>query len=241
MATTNGEGATIDKRLEVLFHYIRLQTDKDGTVVKDPNTERGEAVSKQAEGLNKIVEGSLGNSKTADHAKANDIVYKLSQELANTYGHKDLATLPEERRKEYLNLAISAIGVPGITNENQLVQSIMNMARPGAKPGDPLYDQNAAIVQLIQYIAGRKDEEQGKFNAALTDVLNDYQQPNKALHIVDVLKRGGVKVGSSATAAQVQTAIREFQADQTRRYVDAMPKTYHNGGHAAGSGAPAHH
>ncbi|HLC61376.1 MAG TPA: hypothetical protein VJJ52_08185 [Candidatus Nanoarchaeia archaeon] len=239
-------GVDINERLKELFSYIRLQTDKDGHVVRDPNTERGEAVSRQAEGLQKIVESSLADSKTghvsrtADHEKANDIVYKLSQELAKTYGHKDLATLPEDRRKEFLNMAISAIGVPGVSNENQLVQSIMNMARPGAKPGDPLYDQDAALVQLTRYIAGRKDEEQGKFNAILTDVLNAYQQPNQALHIVESAKKGGIKVGPSATAAQFQTAVREFQANETRRYVDAMPKTYHNGGNVGG-GAHAPH
>lgn len=231
-------GVDIDERLRELFGYIRLQTDKDSHAVRDPNTERGEAVSRQAEGLQKIVETSLTDSKTADHAKANDIVYKLSQELAKTYGHTDLAKLPEDRRKEFLNMAISAIGVPGVANENQLVQSIMNMARPGAKPGDPLYDQNAAVVQLIQYIAGRKDAEQAKYSAVLTDVLNAYQQPNQALHIVESAKKGGIKVGPSATAAQFQTAVREFQANETRQYVDSMPKTYHNGGHAA-SGAHA--
>ena len=90
----------------------------------------------------------------------------------------------------------------------------------------------------MQYIAGRKNEEQGKFNSVLTEVLNAYQQPSEAIHIVDSLKHGGVKVGPSATAAQVQAALREFQADQTRKYVDAMPKTYHNGGQAAGAHAP---
>ncbi|HLC61449.1 MAG TPA: hypothetical protein VJI52_00340 [Candidatus Nanoarchaeia archaeon] len=245
MTDAKGE-VSIDSKLGELFNYIRLQSDKDGKIVRDPNTERGEAVARQTEGLHKIVESSLTDSKTghssktADTAKANDIVYKLSQELAKTYGHKDLATLPEDKRKEYLNMAISAIGVPGVSNESQLVQSIMNMARPGAKPGDPLYDQNAAVVHLIQYIAGRKEEDQSKFNAVLTDVLNAYQQPSQAIHIVESAKHGGIKVGPSATAAQFQTAVREFQADQTRKYVDAMPKTYHNGGNASG-GAHAPH
>lgn len=235
---TGNSGVTIDHKLTELFNMIRVQEDKDGKIVRDPNTERGEAVAKQAEGIHKIVEGSLGDSKTADDARAKDIVYKLSQELAKTYGHKDLATLPEERRREYLSMAISALGLPGVSNENQLVQSIMNMARPGSKPGDPLYDQNAALVQLIQYIAGRKDEGQGKFSSALTELLNLYQSPKDAIQIVEGFKSRGVKVGPSATAAQLQIATREYQAEQTRKYVDSMPKTYHNGG-SAGAGAPA--
>ena len=237
---TGNSGVTIDQRLTKFFDMLRVKTDENGHIVRDPNTERGESVARQAEGIQKIVEGSLGDSKTADNTRAKDIVYKLSQEFSKTYGHKDLATLPDERRKEYLSTALSALGLPGVSNENQLVQSIMNMARPGSKPGDPLYDQSAALVQLIQYIAGRKDKGQGEFSAELTELLNLYQSPKDAIQIVEGFKSRGVKVGPSATAAQFQIATREYQGEQTRRYVDSMPKTYHNGGSAAGTGAPVH-
>src|SRR3989344_3399591 len=118
MTTTEAgnSGVTIDQRLTNLVSMIRVQEDEDGKIVRDPNTERGESVARQAEGIHKIVEGSLGDFKTADYARANDIVYKLSQELAKTYGHKDLATLPDERRKEFLSLAFNALGLPGVSN-----------------------------------------------------------------------------------------------------------------------------
>ena len=220
-------GVTIDSGLKELFGYIRTQTDKDGKIVKDPNTERAERTNRLSEGLQKIVEESLSGATRANEATARVIVNKLAYELAKTHGyHGKPEALTEERKLEYLSTALNAIGVPGVVDPEKFVASIMDMARPSSKPNDPLYDANSALVQFIQYIARRTEKEESRMNYLLTLINGAYQHPDKAMKIQGGLRQNGIKVGPTATITQLNTAIREYQAGESRKYVDSLPKTY---------------
>ena len=227
-------GVTINAGLKELFGYLDLIKDKDGKVVKDPNSERADRINSHVEGLQKIVQETVTdpNTKTIsqrpNEKQARDIVDKLGYALAQTYGfNQKPEELPQERKVEYINNALTALGIPGVTDPEKFVASIMNMAKVTAKPGDQLYDANSALVRFLQHIASRKDTQQGKINYLITLIQGAYQHPDKAMDIQKGLKDRDIKVGPTATLNDVISEITAYGSRQTQKYVEGLPKTYH--------------
>ena len=221
-------GVTISEGFKKMFDYMNLQRDKDGTAVKDPNSERISRINRLVEGLQGIVANEvLKGSSRANEDQAREIVEKFTYELAKTFGYQgDPKKIPEHLKGEYLRTVAQALGISAIGDPNKLTESIMNMASLVAKVGDPLYEENAPLVQLMRYIAERKDNEQIEFNHLLLLTQNGYQSPRKAMNILTGLRQHGIKLADTASVDQVIGELRAYGAKQTRKFVDEMPKTY---------------
>ena len=218
-------GVTIDNAIQELLDAYKLKQTKEGTLT-DPNSERARRINSHVQGIEGIVKGVLGENVRAKKDQADQIVCKLAYALAQAEGYTGKPEgLSDERKASYLANAASATGNPTIGNTAELAQNIMDMA--GAKPGDPLYDTNSALAQLISFIATRKDVESARINYLNQLVNTGWQHPDKGQKLQDALNKGfGFKLGPHASAVEALGEVRNYGARQTQEYAANIPKTY---------------
>ena len=218
-------GVTIDGAIKELSAAYKLQQTKEGALI-DPNSERARRISSDVQGIESVVKGVLGNNVRATKDQAYKIVSDLAYALAQAEGYTGKpGELSDERKASYLANAASATGNPVIGNTSELTQNIMDMA--SAKPGDPLYDSNSSIAQLINYIATRKDEKSARITYLNQLVVSAWQHPDKGLKLQKALNEGfGFKLAPHASANESLGEVRNFGTRQTQEYVAKIPKTY---------------
>lgn len=243
----NGElmlnGISVDDGLrELLEAYVVQNEHTDSDKAPDhPVIERQRRISKNTSGLEDVVKGVLGEGIKASKDQAEAIAKNLAYELAQTEG---FAGKPEdvsdEQVRKYLTQASNALGNPTIGNKTELVENIMNLA--AAKPGDPLYDANSALAQLISYIAAQKDGESRRLTYLRQLFAEKWARPGDGIELQhrfsDKLR---VPLGPTATANNAFTELDRRAALRAQLYAQEQgPKTYlaendvANGAHANG-------
>lgn len=233
MATATEEsiklnGVTIDQALQEFLKAYRVEQEKGDTEVpKDhPLLVRQRRIGDNVQGLEGIVKGVLGNTVKADKGKADAIINKLGYELAKA---EEYAGKPEElggeKLRKYLSDAASAIGNPTIGNNTELTKSIINMA--AAKPGDPLYEANSALAQLIQYIATQKDTESKRINYLNSLVAEKWAEPETGIKLQSKVGGAfGIPLNGTATASDALSEVNRVAQLEAQQYAAKTGKTY---------------
>ena len=222
-------GVTIDEALKEEVNAYKLSYDKvDSTaVLKDPNSERARRISSNVQNLENVVKSTLSSDIRASRSQAQEIISKLAYQLARTEGYTGKPEeLPDERKATYLANAASALGNPVIGNVSEFVQNLMDLS--SAKPGDPLYDTNSALAQLINYISTRQDKEQVRLSYLDQQIAAAWQHPDKGFKLQKAFREAfGLDLGPHASAAEAQREVRNYGTRQTQEFIAKQPKTYH--------------
>lgn len=219
------DGATVPKVVEELLGYYRLRVKEEGQLT-DPNSDRANRIKSHSSGLEKIVKAELGDSQRASEKQARVIVDKLAYALAQTHGYSGKPeALTEERKAEYVNNTLAQLGIPGVSNAKQLIESIMNLA--AANPDSTLYDANGSLAQFINLIAARNDNESLRIQYLNQLILAAAQQPGKGIMLQKAFNEVfGFGLKPTATGTDMLTEVRTYGASQTQEYARRMPKTY---------------
>lgn len=222
-------GVTIDEALKELLSVYRVQEDKSDTAVPPdhPVIVRQRRISENTQGLESVVKGVLGSSIKANEGHADEIIKKLAYDLAKTEaGFKgEIKDFSDEQVRKYLTQAGSALGSSTIGNKTEFKKSIINLA--AAKPGDPLYDANSALAQLIQYIAAQKDKESARINYLNTLIAEKWAMPKYGIQLQGKLgKAFGIPLNQTATATEALGDINRKAQLEAQQYSSQTGKTY---------------
>ncbi len=222
-------GVTVDEGLKELLDAYRVQEAKSDTAVPadHPVIVRQRRISENTQGLEGKVKGILGNSIRADEKQAEDIIKNLAYEIAKSEtGFKgELKDFSDEQVRRYLTQAGSVLGNPTIGNNTEFKKSIINLA--ATKPGDPLYDSNSALAQLIQYIATQKDKESTRINYLNTLIAEKWAMPEYGIKLQErVGKAFGLPLNKTATASEALGDINRKAQLEAQMYATQTGKTY---------------
>ncbi|MEK6892449.1 MAG: hypothetical protein AABX25_04645 [Nanoarchaeota archaeon] len=224
------DGVTLDQGMkEILGAYLMHESHDSTHVPADhPVIARQRRISDNTHSIEDIVKGILGKSVKAEEGSADKIMSKLAYELAQTEGFKGKPEeFTEEQARLYLSHASSALGNPTIGNRTEFKKSIVNMG--AAKPGDPLYDANSALAQLIQYIATQKDKESRRISYLQTLLQEHGTQPGYVTAMQHPVEHAvGKKFNPTASVADMLGELTRKGQLQSQQYAaEAGPKTYH--------------
>lgn len=222
-------GVTIDEALKELLTAYRVQEGKSDTAVSPdhPVIVRQRRISDNTQGIEGIVKEVLGSSIKANEGHADEIIKKLAYELAKTEaGFKgELKDFSDEQVRKYLTQAGGALGNRTIGNKTDFKKSIVNS--PAAKPGDPLYDANSALAQLIQYIAREKDKESARINYLNTLIAEKWTMPKYGIQLQDKIgKAFGLPLNQTATAEEALGEVNRKAQLEAQQYSGQTGKTY---------------
>src|SRR3989338_9269386 len=228
-------GVTLDQGIRELMNAYLMQEAHDSTHVPSdhPVIARQRRISDTTHTIEDKVKGVLGSSVRADEGSAEKIIHALAYELAQAEGfHGKPEELTEEKARTYLSQASSALGNPTIGNKTELKKSVINMA--AAKPGDPLYDSNSALAQLIQYIASQKDTDSRRINYLQTLLQERATQPGYVTAMQHPIEQAvGKKFNPTASVADMLGELTRKGQLQSQQYAaEAGPKTYTAPAHA---------
>lgn len=220
-------GITADRALKEIYGMHNItEKPKDGTAPEHPDLKRQRRISDNTQSLEGKVKEVLGSSLKATKDHADNIIKNLAYALAQTEGYKGkIEELKDEQVRTYLSHASSALGNPTIGNQIEFIKSIINM--PSAKPGDPTYDANSHLAQLIRYIATQKDEETRREAYITSKLAEAWTQPDKGLKLQDKV-RGIFKIplNRTATANDALGEISRLSALEAQKYATTTGKTF---------------
>ena len=230
------ENGKVVKFEDMLIKYVSEYAsyfkgvDKDGVHVTIARQRR---IADNAGGLETVVKGILGKNVKADEGQAEKIIKNLAGEIAKVEG--DSRPLDEELIAKYLTQASQATGVAAIGSAEELKKAIVNLA--SAKPGDPLYTQDSAIAQLIQYIAQHKDKASRRINYLNARFGEKWLSPNYGLMLQTKLGEAfGIQFNGTATGQEALSEINRRSQAEAQLYLAKSQRTY-----TAQPQAPAQH
>ena len=222
-------GVTLDEGMRELMNaYLMHESHSDTRVPADhPVIARQRRISDNTHGIEDIVKAALGKSVRADKSSADDIIKKLAYEVAKAEGFQGkIEQFTEENVRTYLSQAGNSLGNPTIGNKTEFTKSIINMA--AVKPGDPLYDTNSALGQLIQYIATQKDS-----GARRTNYIQALLQEHATMPAYVTAMQGqfghavGRQFGPTASVADMLGELNRKGQLESQQYAASLgPKTY---------------
>jgi len=198
------DGVNVDEGLKEIANAYKIfyDTTSDTAVPKDhPVIERQRRIAKNVDSLEGIVKGELEDSLKASKAQAEGMAKKMAYELAKaTDGYKgEIKDFDHEKVVKYLTEAAQATGNPAIGNWVGFIESIMNL--PAAKPGDPLYQRDSALAQLINYISTQKDTESRRLRYLQNRVAELWEKPEYGIKLQGRFgEQMGIPLGPTATA-----------------------------------------
>lgn len=220
------------------FYLAGLSPDEKGAnEPKDhPIIARQRKIADNAHGIEDVVKKILDDSVRADKPRADKIIKSLAYEIAKTEGFKgELEAFTDEQSRTYLSQASGALGNPTIGNKTEFTKSIFNMA--AAKPGDPLYDANSALGQLIQYIATQKDSGSRRANYLQALFQEHATQPAYVTAMHDSLGQAvGKTFNPTASVADMLGEVTRRGQLQSQEYAaNVAPKTYTTANNSTGA------
>ena len=231
-------GVSLDKGIkELLGAYLALEShDSHASNADHPIIVRQRRINKNVQDLEGKIKESLGDSLRADEKKADSIIKNLAYQLAVDEGYKGkIDEFKDEDARKYLTQAGDALNNPTIRNKTELKKSIINMA--AVKPGDPLYDRNSPVAQLIEYIATQKDEESKRLNY-IQSLLQEHATDARYVKASQSKLGGkvGVNFSPAATIPEMIGAVGRKGQLQSQEYAEKRKTTYSSpshGGHVA--------
>ena len=124
-----------------------------------------------------------------------------------------------------LKEAGDALRNPTIANKTEFVKSILNMA--AAKPGDPLYEANSDLAQLISYIATQKDEQSRRINYLNTLLAEKWTMPDYGIKLQEKIgKAFEISLDPTATASEALGEINRTAQLKSQLQAAKTGKTY---------------
>lgn len=220
-------GSTASEALEALYRIHNVtEKPKEGVAPEHPSLKRQRRISDNTQSLEGKIKEILGKDLKADKKSAVAIIKNLAYALAQTEGYKGkIEELNDEKVRMYLGHASSALGNPAIGNQIEFIKSIMNL--PSAKPGDPLYDTNSPLAQLIRYIATQKDEEYRKENYLNAKLAEAWTQPDKGFKLQNMVsEKFGIPLNRTATANDALSQLASLSALEAQKYAATTGKTF---------------
>jgi len=221
-------GISVDQGLTELLHAYRSQeAHGDKAVSQDhPVVIRQRNIAANVQDLEGRVKKSLGDSVKASKEQAEAMIKSLAYSLAQTEGYSGkFGEFSDEKIRTYLSQASGALGNPTIGNKIQFIESIMNLA--AAKPGDPLYDSNSALAQLINYVATQKDSESKRINYLRTLFAEKWQRPGDGLELQSKIGHAfGIPLARTATAQDAFGHLERNASLEAQQYALKTGKTY---------------
>lgn len=200
---------------------------KDGTVKEVfPTVERQREINDNLQSLEGIVKGELDKDIKANPLEARKILNKLSYELAKAEGYQGKPEeLTAEQKVGYITRAGQALGNSTIQNFTQLVESIVNMA--AARPGDPLYNRESDLAQLIGYVATQKNTAARRIQFLQTQLATVYNKPGVGLKIIDEFsKKANRPYANTATLGDIIGDINQIGTLEAQKAAATGAKTY---------------
>lgn len=226
-------GVSVDQAIDELLQAYTINS-KGGHDADKPTDHpflvRQRKISDNTQGLEGKVKSIVGDSIRADKAKAESIIKELAYALAKTggYGGK-LEDFTDEKIRTYLSQASGALGNPTIGNKTEFIKSIMNLA--SAKPGDPAYDANSPLAQLIGYIATQQDDGSRRTSYLQQLIQEKWTQPEMGITLQNAIRnKFGIPLNATATAGEALNEINRRATLEAQTYAAQAGKTYLNGG-----------
>ena len=219
-------GVTIDEAVKELLSAYRAHQEKSDKVPEDPIVSRQRRITKNVNSLEDKVKGVLGDSIKASKDQAESIAKNLAYDIAKTDGYSGkLEDFTDELVRKYLGNAASALGNPTIGNKTEFIKHVMNLA--AAKPGDPQYDGNSALAQLISYIATQQDKDSKRINYLQTLIGEKWAMPKYGIALQSKLgKAFGITFDETATAPEALGDITRLATAESQLRTLKAPKTY---------------
>lgn len=226
-------GVSVDEAVDELLRAYTITSDSGQDThgpTDHPVLVRQRKISDNTQGLEGKVKDIIGDSIKADKANAKSIIKELAYALAKIegYGGK-LEDFTDEKSRTYLSQASSALGNPTIGNQTEFIKSIMNLT--SAKPGDPAYDANSPLAQLIGYIATQQDDGSRRISYLQQLVQEKWSQPEMGINLQDSIRnKFGIPLNATATASEALGEINRRATLEAQTYAAQAGKTYLKGG-----------
>jgi len=220
-------GVSLDDAIAELSHAYQAPHSEHGEVAEHPLIVRQRRISANTSRLEDKVKSILGEGVTkASKEHADKIITTLAFEIAQSDGYKGkLGEFTSEQARNYLTAAANALGNPTIGNVTEFTKGIINLA--AARPGDPLYDANSALAQLVQYAATQRDAESKRINYLQALVGEKWQMPEYGTAMQGAInKTFGIPLAGTATAGEALREINERSQIASRAYAAQTGKTY---------------